>query len=231
MESIHVIPTDKPSRLYCHQNTKKFVLTNKIITRNINGVVNQNIYITSDEEIKEGDYVTNGEYVSQAINKWWTMFYIGNPELSADYWKIILTTDQDLIIDGVQAIDDEFLEWFVKNPSCEEVVIDFDYNSYKLGKSKSKCYKIIIPKEEIHLEDIFNDEKKEGIKKLIQKHKLASMMRDDEELGLYEEPHNLLPGFINQFEEGGEYQELTNEDWSVSQFLKWLKSNNFKIIK
>ena len=46
-----------------------------------------------------------------------------------------------------------------------------------------------------------------------------------------QERHNLLPGFINQFEEGGEYQELTNEDWSVSQFLKWLKSNNFKIIK
>ncbi len=37
--------------------------------------------------------------------------------------KIILTTDQDLIKDGVQAIDDEFLEWFVKNPSCEYVPI------------------------------------------------------------------------------------------------------------
>jgi hypothetical protein len=46
-----------------------------------------------------------------------------------------------------------------------------------------------------------------------------------------QEQHNFLPGFIKQFEEGGEYQELTNKDWSVSQFLKWLKSNNFKIIK
>ena len=46
-----------------------------------------------------------------------------------------------------------------------------------------------------------------------------------------QERHNFLPGFIKQFEEGGEYQELTNKDWSVSQFLKWLKSNNFKIIK
>jgi hypothetical protein len=33
--------------------------------------------------------------------------------------KIILTTDQDLIENGVQAIEDEFLEWFVKNPTCE----------------------------------------------------------------------------------------------------------------
>jgi len=43
----------------------------------------------------------------------------------------------------------------VKNPSCEEVVIDFDYNSYKLGKSKSKCYKIIIPKEEPTLKELY----------------------------------------------------------------------------
>jgi hypothetical protein len=47
----------------------------------------------------------------------------------------------------------------------------------------------------------------------------------------HQEQHDFLPGFIKQFEEGGEYQELTNEDWSVSQFLKWLKSNKFKIVK
>ena len=28
-----------------------------------------------------------------------------------------------MIQNGVQAIDDKFLEWFVKNPSCEEVEI------------------------------------------------------------------------------------------------------------
>jgi hypothetical protein len=38
--------------------------------------------------------------------------------------KIILTTDPNLIKEGVQAIDDEFLEWFVKNPSCEEVEVE-----------------------------------------------------------------------------------------------------------
>jgi hypothetical protein len=43
-----------------------------------------------------------------------------NPNRSY-YKKIILTTDQDLIKDGVQAIDDEFLEWFVSNPSCEYI--------------------------------------------------------------------------------------------------------------
>ena len=94
--------------------------TNKLI---------QNIYITSDEEIKEGDWVFNFEYnyivqynSEKHDNKFW-------------YKKIILTTDQDLIKDGVQAIDDEFLEWFVKNPSCEEVDIKRNY----LGSKCLKC--------------------------------------------------------------------------------------------
>ena len=64
--------------------------------------------------------------------------------------KIILTTDQDLIADGVQAIDDEFLEWFVKNPSCEyvEVIYDKDIFTYGLQTTKYGAYKIIIPQEE-----------------------------------------------------------------------------------
>ena len=45
------------------------------------------------------------------------------------------------------------------------------------------------------------------------------------------EEHNYLQGFINQFEEEGEHQELSNDDWTVSQFLKWVKLNNFVIIK
>jgi hypothetical protein len=40
-----------------------------------------------------------------------------------EFRKIILTTDQELIKDGVQAIDDEFLEWFVNNTSCDRVEI------------------------------------------------------------------------------------------------------------
>ena len=99
--------------------------------------INQNIYINSSEKIKEGDW-----------------FLFANKEVKkADRFscnslckKIILTTDQDLIKDGVQAIDDEFLEWFVKNPSCEVVEVDespitSDPKGYK------SFYKIIIPKE------------------------------------------------------------------------------------
>ena len=60
--------------------------------------------------------------------------------------NVILTTNNLLIKDGVQAIDDEFLQWFVKNPSCEEV----DTRRVANGVANHKLtyeYKIIIPKE------------------------------------------------------------------------------------
>ena len=55
--------------------------------------------------------------------KWGEAIYKANKKYMPPFKKIILTTDQDLIADGVQAIDDEFLEWFVKNPSCENIPI------------------------------------------------------------------------------------------------------------
>jgi hypothetical protein len=69
-----------------------------------------------------------------------------------EYSKIILTTDQDLINDGVQAIDDEFLEWFVRNPSCEKVDVIYDKDAFPYGVETAKgygWYKIIIPREEL----------------------------------------------------------------------------------
>jgi hypothetical protein len=60
-----------------------------------------------------------------------------------DCKKIILTTDQHLIKDGVQAIDDEFLKWFIQNPSCESI------ETLKFADSRTTyIYKIIIPQDE-----------------------------------------------------------------------------------
>lgn len=119
--------------------------------------INQNIYITSDEEIKEGDYFICGEEILKCTGYYsltQTSYVKCNKgDCSSEICKkIILTTDQDLIKDGVQAIDDEFLEWFVNNPSCEkvEVVKDrvvLDDVNYNFDIVDYKC-KIIIPKEE-----------------------------------------------------------------------------------
>jgi hypothetical protein len=118
MKNIHLIPTDKPSRLIL-QDTELYL--SKYMEENEGfSEFNQHIYITSDEEIKKGDLKVDEYYLYfnkvrqfnkiDKLNRAWK-----------DYKKIILTTDQNLINDGVQAISDTFLEWFVKNPSCEFV--------------------------------------------------------------------------------------------------------------
>jgi hypothetical protein len=142
MKNIHVLPTDKPSRLLV-RNDKPFVLMLKehspFATNDTHQ--NQNIYITNSEEIKEG------------VDQWYLDKFLNKPMNSggAQYGEkqnvIILTTDAQLIKNGVQAIDDEFLEWFVKNPSCESVrVNNLCYGA--LGGFADAGYKIIIPKEE-----------------------------------------------------------------------------------
>jgi hypothetical protein len=109
----------------------------------------QNIYITSDEKIKEGDYWINLDNNKIYHN---VFFELANNAPSCK--KIILTTDQDLIKNGVQAISDEFLQWFVKNPSCEEVEIVKDLfqinqnNPVTRGSTALvEGYKTIIPTE------------------------------------------------------------------------------------
>jgi hypothetical protein len=121
MKNIHVLPTDKPSRLVgndvnqlCYQSNKSYKNDRKWMHRK-----KFNIYITNDEDIMIGNFYIAGVDIYKCLSS------IELEDLSIDSYckKIILTTDQELIKDGVQAIDDEFLEWFVKNPSCKGVEI------------------------------------------------------------------------------------------------------------
>lgn len=163
MKNIHLIPTDKPSRL--HLGNSGLVLCDlNFSSDTING---QHLYITSDEEIKEGDWVVFNELeIVKCTYSKNGEFLFSEPLTSSSnhhfsyFKKIILTTDQDLIKDGVQAIDDNFLEWFVKNPSCEEVEVEKICNncgeincihavcSSQIALKKGVTYKIIIPNEE-----------------------------------------------------------------------------------
>ena len=163
MKNLYLIPTDKPSRLhYFTDNKAGYYLypNNKLVVPRNPNCINQHIYITSDEEIIEGDYFlydeteirykTNGtEYHGRDL-----CHISGNRRYPVNKSKkIILTTDQDLIKNGVQAIDDEFLEWFVKNPSCQEVKVA-DYGNVLFDDKVFHMYKIIIPKEESKQETI-----------------------------------------------------------------------------
>ena len=168
MKNIHTLQTDKTSRLlfnssyesFCFQKEENgmFINDGKVSNASFwtiekaqsNGFKPHHIYITSDEEIKVGDcYLT---FTNKEV--------MGQPRKCEDAnWnfsfckKIILTTDQSL--EGVQSIDDDFLEWFVKNPSCESVEVK-EKQHFEFDKSKRinplngvyYSYKIIIPKEE-----------------------------------------------------------------------------------
>ena len=140
-KNIHVLSTNgkKASYLAFDRNRKLRFSEWSHPYASVGGWIALNIYITSDEEIKEGDY---GLVVNEILsyNKMIELWGV------TQGWKIILTTDQDLIKDGVQAIYDEFLEWFVKNPSCEEVV--FSTYHVKGDISGKLHYQIIIPKED-----------------------------------------------------------------------------------
>ena len=149
MKNIHVLPTDnKPSRLYFNINDKEFQIYENEKTSTVLKP-NRQIYITNDEEIKEGDCCLSK--LNEIIK------FHGGYDYRY-YAKIILTTDQDLIKNGVQAIDDEFLEWFVNNPSCEWVKTELLDVSETLWEDYFKKYgvyptypyyeKIIIPQEE-----------------------------------------------------------------------------------
>jgi len=143
MKNIHVLPTEKPSRLMIDTIENKLYLQPILHEKTIN-VLTQNIYITSDKEIKDEILrwiIDNREGMNGFIHQ---VSVILDSKICPE---IILTTDQDLILDGVQAIDDEFLEWFVKNPSCESVKVNnLCYGA--LGRFADAGYKIIIPKEE-----------------------------------------------------------------------------------
>ena len=142
MKNIHLLPTNKPSRLHLvfkapnnydphnkdlNIDRCKYMLYDKAKGAGKN-IFTKHIYITSDEEIKEGNWCIDkhNTVYKQETDKTFTKFTGAK--------KIILTTDQDLIRDGVQAIDDAFLEWFVKNPSCESVEIYEGDTFYWLDK-------------------------------------------------------------------------------------------------
>jgi hypothetical protein len=144
MKNIHVLPTEKPSRLCYDRDDNLLFAPNAGFTY---GDGKQHLYITSDEKLPYDSSIFNsGAFYHRdpvgdvhIITK---HTFKPNPHFCK---RIILTTDQDLISDGVQSIDDEFLEWFVKNHSCESVEVVHHEVSLVIDDT---IYKIIIPQEE-----------------------------------------------------------------------------------
>lgn len=160
MKNIHLIETDKPSRLgYLTKKGKEVFKDLRLFDRlmpNILDSENQNIYITNSEEIKIGDYYL--DFRSDGIklehfktkNDW---VFVG----ICDSKKVILTTDPELIKDGIQPISGDFLEWFIDNQSCEYVEVQ------KVEHITNMPYRVVLPKEEPK-QETFN--LKKGLKEI-----------------------------------------------------------------
>jgi hypothetical protein len=148
MKNLFILPSEKPSRLLKSENNNFMIIKSdtpnwfEIILKN----TYQNIYITNNDGLNENDYVITDDVDN--YGKLFQVSWLKNNKIKNCY-KVILTTDHDLIKNGVQAIDDEFLEWFVKNTSCEEIEVDWvDF---------SQSYFIKIPKEESKQETLEED--------------------------------------------------------------------------
>ena len=123
MKNIHVLPTDKPSRLF--ETSNGDLILSKIdyayLTR-----INRAIYITSDEEIKVGDWWLNLKTndVDKCTHKSEVLLY--NSEKYEYIKKIILTTDQDLIDDGIEQISEDTLLKIVEHINSGKSIESFD---------------------------------------------------------------------------------------------------------
>ena len=134
MKNLHLIQTDKPSRLF---DDGMQLYLGELEDRKGHPVTNYNIYITNDEKIKEGDWFLSKTGI---VHNNWGWNY-GDK-------KIILTTDQSL--NGVQAINDEFLEWFERNPSCEEVEVGYGW--IRLTETDNEGYWVSIPDKQFEMQ-------------------------------------------------------------------------------
>jgi hypothetical protein len=144
MKNIFVLPTDKPSRLHNKNGELGNYPSTKLYIEDFKGNQHNSfhIYITSDDEIKEGDWALD---LCEDLGLKYQPFKVDKATLkyaNQECKKIILTTDPDLIKDGVQEISENFLQWFLKNKACEYVEVK------KVEHLTNKPYRVTIPEEE-----------------------------------------------------------------------------------
>lgn len=218
MKNIHITPTDESLKKRGDLVQDKFG-TIHIFTINDGEEYGKtttklHIYITSDEEIKEGDWALMFDDFGNLFLCDKPQQYLGiekGHHLNKGLRKIILTTDPTLIADGVQEINNEFLEWFMKNDTCEFVeVTKLDYLSnnqyriYELSQEEPKS-QIEYTNTDDFTSIIYNPQEEpkkcENCNQIIDKYgcacpkdskqeqrqHLIDMVKLDEELGLYDE--------------------------------------------
>lgn len=125
MKNVHLLQTETyPAKLQLDRDYGTLTILDEPCVINGQDFVGANLYITSNELYTVGWYLDNSNYVTKTTTKQESAW-----EHKQNWKKIILTTDHRLIKDGVQALDDEFLEWFIKNQKREIPIITTTVNN------------------------------------------------------------------------------------------------------
>lgn len=125
MKNIHFIQTETSlAKLQLDRDYGTLTILDKPCIINGQDFVGANLYITSNELYTVGWYLDNSNYVTKTISQQKSAW-----EHKQNWKKIILTTDPILIKDDVQALDDEFLNWFIKNQKREIPIITTTVNN------------------------------------------------------------------------------------------------------
>jgi hypothetical protein len=140
--------------------------------------------------------------------------------------------------------------------------IYYIFDCYEKDLSVYKCLEFMyFAEREIQPEQIWNDEKKEGLKEFINKHKQETLEEAVDKASLLEFPikewyrsddynREEITAARDGFKRGAKWQqeqhnflpgfikqfdpkegEINGEEWTAVHFLKWLELNKFKIVK
>ncbi len=229
MKNLYILKSEKPSILgYDFDEDCYHILSGLGYFDHQDLIENRNIFIASDEAIKEGQFVYCHERnLFGKVEEIQMAKFNGDSDMlyfevnDEEIWckisscqTIALTTDADLIKEGVQAIDDEFVQWLAQNPQCESVKIRKKPPVRAIAKgvgikSFDNGWKIIMPKSDLAsnlkrtLDGMTQEDFDKEWSKIVaegfegpsfaekeeQRQHIRSIMEYDEQLGLYEEIH------------------------------------------
>lgn len=135
---IVILPTENRSRLHHYINDHYGLTDFDLPWKDA-----RDLHIINKEEILTGDHVYDSfnNIVFKAIQHHKDIL-----NTREEIYKVCLTTSNQLHDEGIQSIEDKFLNWFINNPSCVEVEV---VSSPLLNTSRAYLglnkYEIILP--------------------------------------------------------------------------------------
>ena len=116
---VHMLPTeDKTSQIHLEKDTKELVYSLHNLYYRANNYQTQHLYFTTDEEIKEGDWMMNlnGDTIYQ---------HFGNGGDFEQWNKIIATTDPEL---ELPQPSQAFIKAYCEQGGIEYVDVEYEYH-------------------------------------------------------------------------------------------------------